>query len=136
MNNNLTGINEEDLKQVVKYTDPLIMAKAGYGLENDYSMNFLPQYENGAEPVWAIQYSINDGTYNGNLNWGMGLTTPQILGCCDFHKPSQNLASRTAVTKDINSFLINYSFQTLEIQVDTKIYYFLLWIELSITIVR
>ena len=42
-------------------------------------MNFLPQYENGAESVWAIQYSINDGTYNGNLNWGMGLTTPQIL---------------------------------------------------------
>lgn len=33
VNNNLTGINEEDLKQVVKYTDPLIMAKAGYGLE-------------------------------------------------------------------------------------------------------
>lgn len=51
------------------------MAKGGYGLETDYSMNFLPQYENGAESVWAIQYSINDGTYNGNLNWGMGLTT-------------------------------------------------------------
>ena len=61
--NALTGINEEDLKQVVKYTDPLIMAKGGYGLETDYSMNFLPQYENGAESVWAIQYSINDGTY-------------------------------------------------------------------------
>ena len=91
--NALTGINEEDLKQVVKYTDPLIMAKGGYGLETDYSMNFLPQYENGAESVWAIQYSINDGTYNGNLNWGMGLTTPQILGCCDFHKPSQNLVN-------------------------------------------
>ena len=82
--NALTGINEEDLKLVVKYTDPLIMAKGGYGLETDYSMNFLPQYENGAESVWAIQYSINDGTYNGNLNWGMGLTTPQILGCCGF----------------------------------------------------
>ncbi len=80
-------------KRVVKYTDPLIMAKAGYGLENDYSMNFLPQYENGVESVWAIQYSINDGTYNGNLNWGMGLTTPQILGCCDFHKPRQNLVN-------------------------------------------
>ena len=24
-------------------------------------MNFLPQYENGSESVWAIQYSINDG---------------------------------------------------------------------------
>ncbi len=23
----------------------------------------------------------------------MGLTTPQILGCCDFHKPSQNLVN-------------------------------------------
>ena len=27
VNNNLTGIDEEDLKQVVKYTDPLIMPK-------------------------------------------------------------------------------------------------------------
>ena len=112
VNNNLTGINEEDLKQVVKYTDPLIMAKAGYGLENDYSMNFLPQYENGAESVWAIQYSINDGTYNGNLNWGMGLTTPQILGCCDFHKPSQNLVN--AFRTDANGHPLLDSFNSTD----------------------
>ena len=112
VNNNLTGIDEEDLKQVVKYTDPLIMAKAGYGLENDYSMNFLPQYENGAESVWAIQYSINDGTYNGNLNWGMGLTTPQILGCCDFHKPSQNLVN--AFKTDANGHPLLDSFNNTD----------------------
>ena len=96
-NNNLTGINEEDLKQVVKYTDPLIMAKAGYGLENDYSMNFLPQYENGAESVWAIQYSINDGTSSGgNTNNGAELNAPSwepYFPCCDFHKMSFNMAN-------------------------------------------
>ena len=118
VNNNLTGINEEDLKQVVKYTDPLIMAKAGYGLETDYSMNFLPQYENGSESVWAIQYSINDGTYNGNLNWGMGLTTPQILGCCDFHKPSQNLVNAFKTDSQGKPLFSTYDNENYEVTSD------------------
>ena len=61
--NALTGINEEDLKLVVKYTDPLIMAKGGYGLETDYSMNFLPQYENGAESGSRVLNRGVDGIF-------------------------------------------------------------------------
>lgn len=92
-NNNVTEINEEDLTEVLAYTSPEIMSKGGYDLENDFSMNFLPEYENGKESLWAIQYSIDDGTKYGNLNFGMELTVPQFLGCCDFHKPSQNLVN-------------------------------------------
>jgi len=92
--NNITTINEDDLKAVLTYTDDQIMNAGNYGLETDYCMNFLPQYENGKESLWAIQYSINDGTLYGNLNFGMQLTVPQFLGCCDFHKPSQNLVNQ------------------------------------------
>lgn len=91
--NNVISINEDDLRAVLTYTDEQIMNAGGYGLETDYAMNFLPQYENGKESLWAIQYSINDGTKYGNLNFGMQLTVPQYLGCCDFHKPSQNLVN-------------------------------------------
>ena len=93
----VTEINQDDLKKVVEYTDPAIYA--GYGLEPDFHNNFRPepQYENGIESIWAMQYSMNDGTKNGNLNWSYGLIVPNIPGVtdggCDFYKPSQNLVN-------------------------------------------
>ncbi|OJU35539.1 MAG: RagB/SusD family nutrient uptake outer membrane protein, partial [Bacteroidales bacterium 45-6] len=90
---NVTEINSNDLESVLTYTDDAIMTASGFGLESDYAMNFLPEDENGKESIWAIQYSINDGTFYGNLNFGMMLTVPQYFGCCDFHKPSQNLVN-------------------------------------------
>ena len=77
----------------------LIYAAGGYGLESDFHNNFRPepQFENGKESLWAMQYSINDGTKNGNLNWSYGLIVPNIPGVtdggCDFYKPSQNLVN-------------------------------------------
>lgn len=45
----------------------------------------------------AMQYSMNDGTKYGNLNWSYGLIVPNIPGVtdggCDFYKPSQNLVN-------------------------------------------
>ena len=93
----VTEINTGDLKKVIEYTDPSLYA--GYGLEPDFHNNFRPepQYENGIESVWAMQYSMNDGTKNGNLNWSYGLIVPNIPGVtdggCDFYKPSQNLVN-------------------------------------------
>lgn len=95
----VTSINEEDLKQVVTYTENSIMVAGGYGLEPDFHNNFRPepQYENGEESLWAMQYSTNDGTTNGNCNWSFGLIVPNIPGVtdggCDFYKPSQNLVN-------------------------------------------
>lgn len=97
--NEVTSINEEDLKNVVKYTEASIMTAGGYDLESDFHNNFRPepQYENGKESLWAMQYSMNDGTKNGNCNWSYGLIVPNIPGVtdggCDFYKPSQNLVN-------------------------------------------
>ena len=97
--NEVTSINKEDLAKVVEYSDPAIYTAAGFGLESDFHNNFRPeeQYENGKESIWAMQYSKNDGTKYGNLNWSYGLIVPNIAGVtdggCDFYKPSQNLVN-------------------------------------------
>lgn len=98
-NNEVTGINADDLKKAVLYTEKSIMSAGGYVLEPDFHNNFRPepQYENGPESLWAMQYSMNDGTTNGNCNWSYGLIVPNIPGVtdggCDFYKPSQNLVN-------------------------------------------
>ena len=62
--NEVTSINEDDLRKVVEYTAPAIYTAGGYALESDIHNNFRPeeQFENGCESIWAIQYSRNDGT--------------------------------------------------------------------------
>ena len=95
--NQVTGINQEELQKVIEYTNPALYAN--YGLEADIHNNFRPeeQYENGIESIWAIQYSRNDGSTYGNLNWSYGLIPPNIPGATDggtdFFKPSQNLVN-------------------------------------------
>lgn len=95
----VTSIDADDLKQVVRYTDASIMNAGGYGLEADFHNNFRPEpeYENGVESLWAMQYSMNDGSKYGNCNWAYGLIVPNIPGVtdggCDFYKPSQNLVN-------------------------------------------
>ena len=95
--NQVTSINQADLEKVIEFTNPSLYAD--YGLEEDLHNNFRPeeQYENGKESLWAIQYSRNDGSTYGNLNWSYGLIPPNIPGAtdggCDFYKPSQNLVN-------------------------------------------
>ena len=97
--NEVTSINQDDLNKVIEYSDPSIYTAGGFGLEDDFHNNFRPepQYENGKESIWAMQYSMNDGTKYGNLNWSYGLIVPNIPGVtdggCDFYKPSQNLVN-------------------------------------------
>ena len=95
--NKITSINTADLEKVIEFTNPAIYSN--YGLEADIHNNFRPeeQFENGIESLWAIQYSRNDGSTYGNLNWSYGLIPPNIPGAtdggCDFYKPSQNLVN-------------------------------------------
>ena len=95
--NQVTSVNEDDLQKVVEYTNLPIYT--GYGLETDLHSNFRPeeQYENGKECLWAIQYSKNDGTTYGNLNFSNRLIVPCIPKVhdsgCDFYKPSHNLVN-------------------------------------------
>ena len=102
--NQVTAINDADLQKVVDYTAPGLYA--GYGLENDLHNNFRPeeQYENGKESIWAIQYSKNDGTVYGNLNFSYRLIVPCIPKVhdagCDFYKPSINLVNAYRTNSD------------------------------------
>jgi len=95
--NQVTGINQQDLEKVIEFSNPSLYSN--YGLEADIHNNFRPeeQYENGKESLWAIQYSRNDGSTYGNLNWSYGLIPPNIPGATDggtdFYKPSQNLVN-------------------------------------------
>ena len=104
--NQVTSISDADLQKVVEYTNPSIYTAAGYGLEPDLHNNFRPeeQYENGKESIWAIQYSRNDGTVYGNLNFSYRLIVPCIPKVhdsgCDFYKPSHNLVSAYRTNSD------------------------------------
>lgn len=115
--NQVTSISEADLQKVVEYSDPSIYMASGVELEKDFHNNFRPepQYENGVESIWAMQYSMNDGTKKGNLNWSYGLIVPNIPGVtdggCDFYKPSQNLVNAYRTNGDGLPFIDNFNKQ-------------------------
>ena len=120
--NRVTSIDEADLRKVVEYTESDLYT--GYGLESDLHNNFRPeeQYENGIESLWAIQYSKNDGTVYGNLNFSNRLIVPCIPKVhdagCDFYKPSQNLVN--AFRTDSNGLPMLDAFNTVDYTVGSS----------------
>ena len=116
----VTSINRDDLLKVVTYTDASIMSASGCDLDADFHNNFRPepQYENGPESIWAMQYSFNDGTTNGNCNWAYGLIVPNIPGVtdggCDFYKPSQNLVNAFRTDADGHPLLDTFNSEDYE----------------------
>ena len=120
----VTSIDKEDLKKVVTYTEKSIMTASGVALEPDFNNNFRPEpeYENGPESIWAMQYSVNDGTTNGNCNWSIGLIVPNIPGVtdggCDFYKPSQNLVNAFKTDADGHPYLDDFNNEDYEMATD------------------
>lgn len=120
--NQVTSINQDDLQKVIEFSDPAYYGN--YGLEKDIHNNFRPeeQYENGRESIWAIQYSRNDGSTYGNLNWSYGLIPPSIPGVtdggCDFYKPSQNLVNAYRTGTDGLPLLDNFNDQNYDKSAD------------------
>ena len=118
----VTSINEADLQKVIEFTDPSLYV--GYGLESDMHNNFRPeeQYENGKESLWAIQYSRNDGSTYGNLNWSYGLIPPNIPGAtdggCDFYKPSRNLVNAYRTGADGLPLIDNFNAKNYDMTTD------------------
>ena len=98
----VTNINATRLQEVVTLTQAVI-ASGKYALSADIADNFLPETENGPESIFAIQFTINDGTTSGRMSYEDGLNYPHgapQYGCCGFHAPSQNLVN--AHTTDAN----------------------------------
>jgi starch-binding outer membrane protein, SusD/RagB family len=72
-----------------------------YALLAKYSDNFNADTKNSTESVFAVQYSVNDGSGADNGGWGEVLNFPYTGGpgtCCGFFQPSQDL---------VNSFQVN-----------------------------
>jgi len=101
-NHQVININQSRLQEVIQLTEAVIQS-GRYSLSPDIANNFLPETENGPESVFAIQFTINDGTTAGRLSYEDGLNYPHgapQYGCCGFHAPSQNLVN--AHTTDVN----------------------------------
>lgn len=87
----VVNINQAMLEEVIQYADEVTGS-----LEPDYGNNFLVEYENGPESVWAAQFSIDDGTRVGRVSFVTGLNSPHgtgLYGCCGFHLASQNMVN-------------------------------------------
>jgi hypothetical protein len=129
-NNRVTGINKTKLQEVVKLTE-MVISSGRYKLQPDFAENFLPEFDNGVESVFSVQYSINDGTTVGRLNFETGLNYPHgapQYGCCGFHQPSQNLANAFGTDANglpkldtFNDGVIDFKTATVDPRVDHTI---------------
>lgn len=129
-NNKVVNINKDKLQQVVTLTQSVISA-GKYSLFPDFAQNFLPEFDNGVESIFAVQYSINDGTTLGRLNFETGLNYPHgapQYGCCGFHQPSQNLANAFGTDANglprfdtFNEGIIDFKTATVDPRVDHSI---------------
>jgi hypothetical protein len=91
----VTTINQTRLQEVITLTEAVV-ASGKYSLNPDIANNFLAETENGPESIFAIQFTINDGTAVGRLSFEDGTTYPSgapQYGCCGFHAPSQNMVN-------------------------------------------
>lgn len=90
--NEVVNINQAKLQEVVTLCQGL---SSKYALAKDFAENFLCETENGQESIFAVQFSLNDGTLRGRLDWGAMLNYPMNpeYGCCGFHSPSQNMVN-------------------------------------------
>ena len=100
-------IFQNEWQGVIENTTPLLSSQ--YQLVADIERLYSEPGYGNAENVFAIQFSINDGSQYGNLNFGDLLNSPDspsddpnhpYLNGDDFHKPSQNLVNAYKVGND------------------------------------
>ncbi|GGI52454.1 glycan metabolism protein RagB [Mucilaginibacter galii] len=110
---NVTSIDAQKLQQVVDAANAVLAS--GYKLQPDFGNNFVSgSFENGSEAIMSVQFSSNDGAGRGRVNYGDMLTVPQGIGCCDFQKPSQNLANAYKTGANGVPLLDTYSQQNVD----------------------
>lgn len=126
-NHKVVNINKTRLQEVVTLTQAVISSNK-YALNADIADNFLPETENSKESIFAIQFTINDGTTSGRMSYENGLNYPHgapQYGCCGFHAASQNLVN--AHTTDANGLpnfdtfnntIADLSTQTVDVRLD------------------
>jgi hypothetical protein len=78
------------------YTSGVNAQGQRYALLARYADNFNADTKNSTESVFAVQYSVNDGSAADNGGWGEVLNFPYTGGpgtCCGFFQPSQDLVN-------------------------------------------
>lgn len=75
-----------------------VVGSGRFALLPNFFDNFNAATENGSESIFAVQFSVNDGTPNSsNGNWGDRLNFPHggasPFGCCGFFQPTQNMVN-------------------------------------------
>jgi len=108
-NHKVISIDPADLEKVVALTGEVI-APGKYDLLDDFQKLDMMEYENGAESIFAVQYSTNDGAtlqlpwaYSGvgHVNWSALLNTPKgPYNGDDFFKSSQDLVNAFQTGED------------------------------------
>lgn len=97
-NNQVTAIDQTLLGEVITLCDQV--AAGGYSLLSDFQQLAEVEYEHGAESVFGVEYSIEDGTDLGRINWSNLVCTPRgpVYGGDGFFQPSQNLVNSYKTT--------------------------------------
>jgi hypothetical protein len=92
--NTLANIDQTLLNQVNSLCDEVIN-NGGYALLADFQQLSQAEYDNSKESVFAVQYSISDGTTAGRINWSNLLNAPRgpAYSGDGFFQPSQNLVN-------------------------------------------
>jgi len=101
-NHNVININREKLTEVAALCKDII-DNSGKRLAPDFAENFLCEYENGTESIWAIQYTTS--TPQGRLNSWLISPVNSDYGCCGFLQPSVNMMNRYKTENGVPDFL-------------------------------
>lgn len=118
----VVSINKPMLEEVVSLMDEVINS-GNYNLYPDFGDNFIVDFDNGVESMFAIQRSMSDGTANGRLDGSSLLNHPMgPYGCCGFHIPSQNLVNVFRVSDAGLPAFDNFNTISLENPSDFKTY--------------
>jgi starch-binding outer membrane protein, SusD/RagB family len=98
-----------------------VIASGKYSLFSDFTKLWDVESEHGPEFVFSIEYSTEDGSANGNLNWGNLLNTPRgpAYNGDGFHVPSQNLVNAYKV--DANGLPLFTSFNDVDVDPGTAV---------------
>lgn len=127
-NHQVINIQQDLLEEVVDLTTEIIN-ESQYGLHPDIAMNFLREYDDGQESIFAIQRSYDDGTEDGRVGMDVGLNYPMNpeFGCCWFNIPSQNLVNAFQTENGLPMFdtFNDYNFRNASdfegVQVDPRL---------------
>lgn len=98
---NVININREKMTEVAALCKDII-DNAGKRLAPDFAENFLCEYENGSESIWAVQYTAD--TPQGRLNSWLVSPVNSDYGCCGFLQPSINMMNRYKTVKGVPDF--------------------------------